>query len=98
MKPNSTICMTGSASARRNVPASRKMWRDSLRNTARKDRHMSGRRLAARAGGVLGQLHEHVFQRRVDLADRGGREAALAHVGGNMGVVPVARDDGGGRP
>src|SRR6266496_6249210 len=93
MKPNSTICITGSASARRNVPASRKMCRNSFRKTARNDRHMSGRRLAARAAGVLGQLHEHVLQRRMDLADRRGRKATLAHVGEDLSVVLVARND-----
>src|SRR3954468_18476481 len=94
MKPNSTICITGNASARRSVPASRKMCRNSLRKTARNDRPMSGRRLTARAGGVLGQLHEHIFQRRVDLANRGGRKAAPAHVSDDLGIVLVARDDG----
>src|SRR5678815_1696306 len=94
MKPNRTICITGSASARRSVPASRKMWRNSFRKTARNDRHMSGRRLAARARGVLGQLDEHVLQRRADLADRRGRKAAPARLVQQVGVAPIARDDG----
>src|SRR5690348_11640880 len=95
MKPNRTSWNSGMPNASTKVARSRRRWRNSFWKIARNDAHMCSRRLSvARRRRLLGQGHEDVFERRLDGANRGAREAGRAQLLDDLLVGDGARDLG----
>src|SRR5438552_16618313 len=93
MKPNMMSCITGIRTTTRKVPGSRRMWRNSFRNTGTNEDHI-GSAPARGAPGVLGEGDEDVLQRGRDLAHVRAREPGAVELALHLLVGDVAPDQG----
>src|SRR5689334_2259952 len=83
--------MMGMNSARRSVPLSRKICKNSLRKTARNDDHISA---STRNGGFFGQRDEDVFERGPRGAHGRVAKARDAHGVAQSLIIELAADHG----